>query len=79
MKTTPEAMKILLALAKEARISLQEANRALTELENFRRLNKELQTNFSEDRVSEDYLKTQKIYVQDLNVLSLAKSAVGRK
>lgn len=73
MKTHPEALKILVALAKDAREELHWANKTLRTSQATPEGHPEHKENL------EIYLDAQDFYVHALNALALAKSAVGRK
>jgi hypothetical protein len=76
MKTHPEALKILVALAKEARFYLHECNVAGRRWDEAEKSGAKAEV---VNNLDEDYVQSQRPYVDALNCLSTAKRAVGRE
>jgi hypothetical protein len=78
MKTHPEALKILVALAKEARVHLHYCNIFLRDLKKLDQRGV-LKYLFGYSNLQDNYLQEQEMYCSSMNALLLAKSAVNRR
>jgi len=78
MKTSPEALKILVALAEDARSHLHLCNIFLRDL---KKLDKRgvFKYFFGYNDIQANYLQEQDMLVNAMNSLITAKQAVGRK
>ncbi len=72
MKTNPEVLKVLVAIAKDCREYLQECNVSLREL-------KENEGKIHEEMYRSNYYHRQTEYITATNILIRAKEAAGRK